>query len=95
MITILVLLLAVFLTFFSPVRYGIHGDNKPCGENLETKYHYTAIEYFFLSDEKAPSDTQIGTCPYQYYESKTLGIECWTIAIFSGSVLALKKRSKN
>ena len=93
-ITSVLFLIALFMTFLGPVRYGVHGDNRPCGDNPEKRYFYTAIEYFVFADDSLPNSAQTGTCPYQYYEAQTFALEFWTGAVISALILYRKSRSK-
>lgn len=92
--TFILFFIALYMTFFDPVRYGVHGDNKPCGYNPEKRYFYTATEYFTFTDDSLPSGAQTGTCPYQYYEAQTFAFEFWTGTVISVLILFGKSRSK-
>ena len=92
--TIALLLLASYLTFLTPSRFGSHGDHDPCGKNLEKVYHSTATSFFLFTGSKQAPNSHIGSCPYQVYEARTYAVEVWLAAILSGASLYLLQRNR-
>lgn len=84
-VTVVALIGAAYLTFFSPARYGTHSDNRPCGENATKQRHYTALGFFVLTEQEKRPNTQVGTCPYQSYQATTYALELWGVGL--GSII--------
>lgn len=89
-ITVILFLIAFYLTFLAPSRFGTHSDKLPCGQNSNSVYHYTATDFFLRTNNKKSPDTAIGTCPYQQYEAKTFALEIWAGFLISTFLLYRK-----
>lgn len=72
---------AIWLTFLTPPRLGIHDDSRTCSENPRSKTFVTATGYLLSTQPVERVNSAIGSCPYQAYEAKTYALELWIAAI--------------
>lgn len=82
----ILLILGVWLTFFSVDRYGTHGDSATCEENKSHKIFYSATSYFLTTQSKQQSSLRVGACPYDNYTARTVALDVWVPALFLGFV---------
>lgn len=86
LLTSILLILGVWLTFFSVDRYGTHEDSATCGENKSHKVFYSATSYFLTTQSKQQSSLRVGTCPYDNYTARTVALDVWMSALLLGFV---------
>ncbi len=87
---VMLFIMAFYLTFLVPTRFGSHSDKLPCENNSESVYHYTATDFFLTTNKEKSQNTVIGTCPYQQYEAKTFALEIWSSFLISAYLFSKK-----
>jgi hypothetical protein len=84
-------------SMFTPT-FAMNTDHKPCGQNAEKVTYITATQYYLFSSPYEPNlpKPDIGTCPYEYHEARTLALELWAmVVLFLASAVGIARNNSS